>query len=188
MNRLFSRDPNQIGSINPAFFEGIMRKFPEVRESKASGGYSYLLGGFSHFGGDRMNTQDFKRKLTAIMSADVAGYSRLMGDNESETVRTLETYKEIIFSLIKQHRGRVVDSPGDNLLAEFASVVDAVQCGVAVQNELKARNADLPENRKIAFRIGVLGLWKEDRGNKNYGKKLLFTWKLCQKSVQDRSK
>jgi adenylate cyclase len=106
-------------------------------------------------GGDSVNTQDFKRKLTAIMSADVAGYSRLMGDNEAETVRTLETNKEIMFSLIKQHRGRVVDSPGDNLLAEFGSVVDAVQCGVAVQNELKARNADLPENRKMAFRIGI---------------------------------
>jgi adenylate cyclase len=113
------------------------------------------LGAFFIFGGDPMNTRDFKRKLTAVFSADVAGYSRLMGDNEAETVRTLETYKEIMFSLIKQHRGRVVDSPGDNLLAEFASVVDAVQCGVAIQNELKARNDDLPENRKMAFRIGI---------------------------------
>jgi adenylate cyclase len=102
-----------------------------------------------------MNTKDFKRKLTAVFSADVAGYSRLMGDNEAETVRTLEAYKQVMFSLIKQHRGRVVDSPGDNLLAEFGSVVDAVQCGVAVQNELKARNADLPESRKMAFRIGI---------------------------------
>jgi adenylate cyclase len=102
-----------------------------------------------------MNTQDFKRKLTAVFSADVAGYSRLMGEDESATVKTLEAYKQVMFSLIKQHRGRVVDSPGDNLLAEFASVVDAVQCGVAVQNELKARNADLPENRKMQFRIGI---------------------------------
>ena len=102
-----------------------------------------------------MAAEGFKRKLTAIMSADVAGYSRLMGDNEAETVKTLEAYKEVMFALIKQHRGRVVDSPGDNLLAEFASVVDAVQCGVAVQNELKARNADLSENRRMQFRIGI---------------------------------
>jgi adenylate cyclase len=102
-----------------------------------------------------MNTKDFKRKLTAVFSADVAGYSRLMGEDEAGTVKTLEEYKQVMFSLIKQHRGRVIDSPGDNLLAEFASVVDAVQCGVAVQNELKARNADLPENRRMQFRIGI---------------------------------
>jgi adenylate cyclase len=102
-----------------------------------------------------MNTQDFKRKLTAIMSADVAGYSRLMGEDEAATVKTIESYKQVMYALIKQHRGRVVDSPGDNLLAEFGSVVDAVQFGVAVQNELKARNADLLENRKMEFRIGI---------------------------------
>ena len=102
-----------------------------------------------------MNTPDFKRKLTAVFSADVAGYSRLMGEDEAATVKTLEAYKQVMFSLIKQHRGRVIDSPGDNLLAEFASVVDAVQCGVAVQKELQARNADLPENRKMQFRIGI---------------------------------
>jgi adenylate cyclase len=102
-----------------------------------------------------MNTQEFKRKLTAVFSADVAGYSRLMGEDEAATVKTLEAYKQIMFSLIKQHRGRVIDSPGDNLLAEFASVVDAVQCGVAIQKELQARNADLPENRKMQFRIGI---------------------------------
>jgi adenylate cyclase len=102
-----------------------------------------------------MNAQDFKRKLTAVFSADVAGYSRLMGDDEAATVKTLEAYKQIMFSLIKQHRGRVIDSPGDNLLAEFASVVDAVQCGVAVQKELQARNAELPENRRMQFRIGI---------------------------------
>jgi adenylate cyclase len=102
-----------------------------------------------------MNTQEFKRKLTAVFSADVAGYSRLMGEDEAATVKTLESYKPIMFSLIKQHRGRLIDSPGDNLLAEFASVVDAVQCGMAIQKELQARNADLPENRKMRFRIGI---------------------------------
>jgi adenylate cyclase len=102
-----------------------------------------------------MSTQDFKRKLTAVFSADAAGYSRLMGENEEATVKTLEAYKQVMFSLVKQHRGRVVDAPGDNVLAEFASVVDAVQCGVAVQKELLSRNADLTENRKMRFRIGI---------------------------------
>ena len=102
-----------------------------------------------------MEKQGFKRKLAAIFSADVAGYSRLMGEDEAATVKTLEAYKQVMFALIKQHRGRLIDSPGDNLLAEFGSVVDAVQCGVTVQNELKSRNADLPENRKMIFRIGI---------------------------------
>jgi adenylate cyclase len=102
-----------------------------------------------------MEPKGFHRKLTAILSADVAGYSRLMQDDEAATVKTLEAYKQIISDLVKQHRGRVVDSPGDNLLAEFASVVDAVQCAVATQKELQARNVELPENRRMQFRIGV---------------------------------
>ncbi len=102
-----------------------------------------------------MEPKGFHRKLTAILSADVAGYSRLMQDDEAATVKTLEAYKQIISDLVKQHRGRVVDSPGDNLLAEFASVVDAVQCAVATQKELQSRNTELPENRKMFFRIGV---------------------------------
>jgi len=88
-------------------------------------------------------TEDFKRKHTAILGADAVGYSRLMGNNEADTVKTLEACKGVMFSLIRQHRGRVVDSPGDNLLTEFGSVVDAVQCGVSIQKELQARNAEL---------------------------------------------
>jgi adenylate cyclase len=99
--------------------------------------------------------ENFKRKLTAILSADAVGYSRLMAKNETATVRTLASYREIMASLIKQHRGRVVDSPGDNLLAEFSSVVDAVQCAVAVQSEIQTRNAELVENRRMEFRIGI---------------------------------
>jgi adenylate cyclase len=102
-----------------------------------------------------MSAESFKRKLTAILSADVKGYSRLMGENEAETVKTLTSYRKIMSELIQQHRGRVIDSPGDNILAEFGSVVDAVQCSVAAQNEFKARNAELPENRRMQFRIGV---------------------------------
>ena len=74
-----------------------------------------------------------ERKLAAIFSADVKGYSRLMGDDEIATVRTLTAYREVMTTLIHAHRGRVVDSPGDNLLAEFASVVDAVQCATEIQ-------------------------------------------------------
>ena len=66
-----------------------------------------------------MDTQDFKRKLTAVFSADVAGYSRLMGEDEAATVKTLKQYKATISGLVSEHRGRVVDSPGDNILAEF---------------------------------------------------------------------
>jgi adenylate cyclase len=75
-----------------------------------------------------MAPEGFKRKLTAILSADAVGYSRLMAEDEAGTVKTLATYREVMTSLIKQQRGRVVDSPGDNMLAEFSSVVDAVQC------------------------------------------------------------
>lgn len=113
-----------------------------------------------------MATEGFKRKLAAILSADVAGYSRLMGEDEAATVRALETYRRVISDLIQQHRGRVVDSPGDNILAEFASVVDAVQCAVAVQKEIQARNLELPETRRMQFRIGInLGdvIEEEDR-------------------------
>jgi adenylate cyclase len=102
-----------------------------------------------------MTTQEVKRKLTAILSADVKGYSRLMGEDEEWTLRTLNTYKEVMRSLIQQYRGRVVNAPGDNVLAEFASVVDAVQCAVEIQQVLRARNALLPENRRMEFRIGI---------------------------------
>jgi TolB-like protein/class 3 adenylate cyclase/tetratricopeptide (TPR) repeat protein len=102
-----------------------------------------------------MTTQEFKRKLAAILSADVKGYSRLMGEDEEWTVRTLSAHREIMRGLIQQHRGRIVDAPGDNVLAEFASVVDAVQCSVEIQQVLRAKNAVLPENRRMEFRIGI---------------------------------
>ena len=102
-----------------------------------------------------MAEEGFKRKLTAILSADVEGYSRLMGEDEEATVRTLTTYREVLTTLIQQHNGKVVDSPGDNLLAEFVSVVYAVHCAVAVQKEIGSRNDELPENRRMQFRIGV---------------------------------
>jgi adenylate cyclase len=102
-----------------------------------------------------MADEGFKRKLTAILSADVVGYSRLMEDNEEATIQTLNAYRNSMSTLIEQYRGRVVDMTGDNLMAEFSSVVDAVRCAVDTQKEIKERNADLSENRRMLFRIGV---------------------------------
>jgi len=112
-----------------------------------------------------MTPQEVKRKLTAILSADVKGYSRLMGKDEVGTIQTLNTYKEVMANLAQHHHGRVVDATGDNLMAEFASVVDAVQCAVEIQKELKTRNAELPETRRMEFRIGInLGDVIEEEG------------------------
>jgi len=102
-----------------------------------------------------MATEDFKRKLTAILSADVKGYSRLMGEDEEATVRTITAHRKVITSVIEKYRGRVVDSPGDNILAEFVSVVDAVQSGVEIQEVIRAKNAELPDERRMEFRIGI---------------------------------
>ena len=100
-------------------------------------------------------SQNVMRKLTAILSADVKGYSRLMSADEMTTIRTLASYRERMTTLIGQYRGRVIDSPGDNLLAEFASVVDAVQGAVEVQRELKQRNDTLLPDQRMEFRIGI---------------------------------
>src|SRR5215471_8154456 len=96
-----------------------------------------------------------ERKLTAILCADVYGYSRLMGDDEEATFRTLASHRKIIDSLIEQHHGRFVNSAGDSVLAEFASVVNAVQCGIEIQTALKTDNANLSPQRRMEFRIGI---------------------------------
>jgi adenylate cyclase len=96
-----------------------------------------------------------KRKLSGILSADAVGYSRLMQEDEASTIRNLEDIRRLMSKLIDQFKGRVVDAPGDNLLAEFGSVVDATDCAVKIQQELKAQNEDLPGNRRMDFRIGV---------------------------------
>ena len=96
-----------------------------------------------------------QRRLAAILSADVKGYSRLMGEDEVATVRTLTAYREVMAALIRERSGRVVDATGDNVLAEFASVVDALECAVELQRELKSRNAQLPAPRRLEFRIGI---------------------------------
>src|SRR5229473_2885747 len=96
-----------------------------------------------------------ERKLTAILCADVFGYSRLMGEDEEATLRTLSSHRKLIDSLIEQHHGRFVNSAGDSVLAEFASVVNAVQCAVEIQTTLRAENANLPPDQRMEFRIGV---------------------------------
>jgi TolB-like protein/class 3 adenylate cyclase/Tfp pilus assembly protein PilF len=96
-----------------------------------------------------------ERKLAAILSADVVGYSRLMAEDEPSTIQTLNAYRSLISSLVDDHHGRVVDSPGDNLLAEFPNALDAVQCAVEVQGVLRVRNQSLAENRRMLFRIGI---------------------------------
>jgi adenylate cyclase len=95
------------------------------------------------------------RKLRAILSADVKGYSLLMADDETHTVKKLKEYRDSMSDLIRSHSGRVVDAVGDNLLAEFSSAVDAVQCSVEIQKDLKQKNEDLPEDRRLVFRIGI---------------------------------
>src|SRR5659263_72352 len=96
-----------------------------------------------------------KRKLAAVLSADAAGYSRLMEMDETRTLNTLKAHFQIMGAFVEKFRGRVVAIHGDSLLAEFASVVDAVQLSLEIQNGLKARNGELPEESRMPFRIGI---------------------------------
>src|SRR5712691_2534087 len=102
-----------------------------------------------------MEAHRIERKLAATLSADVKGYSRLMGADEEATLHTLTAYRKVMDTSIEQYRGRIVGTAGDSVLAEFASVVDAVECAVAIQTRLKTENAHLPPERKMEFRIGI---------------------------------
>jgi class 3 adenylate cyclase/Tol biopolymer transport system component len=116
-----------------------------------------------------MNQDRTKRKLTAILSADVVGYSRLMEADEAWTIQSLEENKKLMSSFIEEHNGRVVDASGDNLLAEFSSVINAVECAVKVQNQLNIKNSKLMEDNRMHFRIGInLGDVVEEE-NRIYG-------------------
>ena len=101
------------------------------------------------------DTKQIVRRLAAILSTDVKGYSRLMGDDEMATVETITRYRIFISEFVEVHHGRVVDSPGDNLLAEFASAVDALDCAVAIQEKLAIENQFLEDHRRMEFRIGI---------------------------------
>jgi adenylate cyclase len=119
-----------------------------------------------------MDSPKVKRKLAAIVSTDVKGYSRLMSDDDVETVKSIKACRRLMAQKVEAYRGRVVDSPGDNLLSEFSSVADAVQCAVEIQAALHDRNQSLPKGREMAFRIGInLGDVIED-GDQIYGEGL----------------
>src|ERR1700730_17930744 len=100
--------------------------------------------------------QPVQRRLAAILAADVAGYSRLMGADEEGTHERLKAHlRELIDPKIGEHRGRVVKNTGDGFLAEFASVVDAVRCAAEIQRAMADRNAETPEDKRITFRVGI---------------------------------
>src|SRR5215468_11023944 len=102
-----------------------------------------------------VDVSEIERKLAAIFAADVEGYSRLMGLDEVGTLRTLNRYRAIIDPLIASYRGRIFNTAGDSILADFASAVDAVQCAVAVQDAIAKENADRPAGQQMRYRIGV---------------------------------
>ncbi len=116
-----------------------------------------------------MDTEEFRRKLTAILSAYVEGYGRLMRDDEETTIQTLTTYRSVMTLLIQKYRGRLVDATGDNLLAEFVSAVDSVKCAVEIQRELFEQNAELPENQRMRFRMGLNLGDVVEKGERIYG-------------------
>jgi adenylate cyclase len=116
-----------------------------------------------------LSAEKYKRKLAAVLSASAEEYGRLMGEDEAGILQTLKGHHQVMCSLVEKHQGRVVDTRGDNLLAEFASVVDALECAVEIQKELKGRNEELPKERRMPFRIGIhLGDIIEEEG-KIYG-------------------
>lgn len=121
------------------------------------------------FGDMTNDTDQIVRRLAAILSTDVKGYSRLMGDDEMATVETITRYRSLISGFVENHHGRVVDSPGDNLLAEFPSAVDALDCAVAIQEKLALENQSLEDHRRMEFRIGINVGDVISRGDRLYG-------------------
>jgi class 3 adenylate cyclase len=104
---------------------------------------------------DSTAAEGLERKLATILSADVAEYSRLMAEDEEQTLRTFRGHKEVFGKLVALHRGRVFNTAGDAILAEFGSAVEAVRCATEIQAALRTRNDQLPEHRQVRFRIGV---------------------------------
>src|SRR6266542_296145 len=96
-----------------------------------------------------------QRRLAAILAADIVGYSRLMGRDEAGTVRALKAHQAVVLPMVGSFGGAIVDTAGDGILAAFPSAVRAVECAVAIQSTMVERNRDLPEDRRMLFRIGV---------------------------------
>ena len=101
------------------------------------------------------NPEQVVRKLTTILASDVVGYSKMMSADEEGTLRTLRAYRTIIDGLIEKHGGRVFNTAGDAVLAEFSSAVEGVRCAITIQEELAVRNAQLPEDKQMHIRIGL---------------------------------
>src|SRR5580704_17565698 len=104
---------------------------------------------------DDSNAQFLERKLATILSADVAEFSRLMGEDEEQTLRVFREHKKVFESLVAMHRGRIFNTAGDAILAEFGSAVEAVRCATDIQAALRTRNDQLPSSRQVRFRIGI---------------------------------
>src|SRR5271157_5365646 len=104
---------------------------------------------------DNPDAQVLERKLATILSADVAEFSRLMGEDEEQTLKIFRGHKQVFESLVALHRGRIFNTAGDAILAEFASAVEAVRCATDIQSALRTRNDQLPPTRQVKFRIGI---------------------------------
>src|SRR5262245_33852295 len=104
---------------------------------------------------ERSDNSKVERRLAAVLSADVSGYSALMGADEEATVRDLKAHQNVILPMIKEHGGRVIDTPGDGIMAEFGSVVKAVACAAAIQKTMAERNASVEQTRRMHYRIGI---------------------------------
>ena len=103
-----------------------------------------------------MATEHVERRLTAILAADIAGYSRLMGKDEEGTLARLKAHRRVLVDRkINEHRGRIVKTTGDGMLVEFASVVEAVRCAVEIQRGMAERNVAVPAEQRIEFRVGI---------------------------------
>src|SRR6267142_4186379 len=101
------------------------------------------------------DSSSMKRRLAAILAADIAGYSRLMGEDEAATVRDLKGHQAVILPLVGRYGGRIIDTAGDGILAEFPSVINATECAVEIQTIMARRNEAVPESRRMLFRIGI---------------------------------
>jgi hypothetical protein len=95
------------------------------------------------------------RRLAAILAADIAGYSRLMGEDEAATVRDLKAHQAVVLPLVGRYGGRIIDTAGDGILAEFPSVINATECAVEIQTIMTTRNEEVPESRRMLFRMGI---------------------------------
>ncbi len=157
------------GGIRSLFAGRRLKEMGYADVSSMAGGFQGWQSSGFPFDTPSESRDAFERRLSAVFSADVKGYSRLMSDDEEATIRTLNACRKIMTATIEKFRGRVVDSPGDNMLAEFASVVDAVKSAIEIQKELKIQNASLPEDRNMEFRIGINLGDVISEGNRIYG-------------------